>query len=111
MYKPQFEMLAGKDGKFYFRLKASNGEVVLSGRGYKTKSETIHAIASVMRYGGMEGRFVRKETLNRQFYFQLKAPSGQLLGWSEMYHSEIGRDNGIIAVRRAVQFGRVFDLN
>lgn len=111
MRKPKFEMLVGKDGKFYFHLKAANGEIVLSGRGFATKYEAIQSIASVMRYGAYESRFLRRETAEGRYFFQLQAPSGRLLGWSEMYHSKQGRDNGIIAVRRAVQFGRVLDLN
>jgi uncharacterized protein YegP (UPF0339 family) len=64
-----------------------------------------------MRYGALESRFVRKETITGKFYFQLRSPSGRILGWSEMYKSRQGRDNGILAVRRAVQYGRVLDLN
>jgi uncharacterized protein len=111
MRKPKFEMLVGDDGKVYFHLKAANGEIVLSGRGYSTKYETIQAIASVMRYGAYESRFMRRENAEGKYFFQLLSPSGRVLGWSQMYHSKQGRDNGIVAVRRAVQFGRVLDLN
>lgn len=109
--KPKFEMLTGRDGKIYIHLKASNGEIILSGRGYKTKSEAIHAIGSIMRYGAIPTRFRRKESANGQFYFQLLSPSGRILGWSESYTSRQGRENGIHAVRGAVQYGRVMDLN
>ncbi|MFC4948184.1 YegP family protein [Pseudonocardia sp. GCM10023141] len=34
----KFEVYEGKDGKFRFRLKAGNGEVVASGQGYATKA-------------------------------------------------------------------------
>lgn len=109
--KPKFEMSTGSDGRFYFRLKAANGEVVLAGRGFATKYAAMQAIASVMRYGTMEARFFRRESADGKFFFQLQAPSGRLLGWSELYNSRQGRDNGITAVRRAVQCGRVLDLN
>ncbi len=111
MRKPKFEILAGKDGKIYFHLKAANGEIILAGRGFKTKSETIHAIASVMRYGQLESCIVRRESANGQFFFQIKSPSCRILGWSEMYISRQNRDLGILAVKRAVSYGRVFDLN
>ena len=71
MQKPKFEMLKGRDGKIYIHLKASNGEIILSGRGYDSKSEAIHAIGSVMRYGAMGNRFRRRESINGQHYFQL----------------------------------------
>jgi uncharacterized protein YegP (UPF0339 family) len=111
MRKPKFEILAGKDGKIRFHLKAANGEVILAGRSYATKSEAIHGIASVMRYGAMESSFVRRESLNGQFFFQIKSPSGRLLGWSEFYISRQGRETGIAAVKKAVHVGRVLDLN
>ncbi|WP_232665332.1 YegP family protein [Pseudonocardia sp. TRM90224] len=34
----KFEVYEGKDGKFRFRLKAGNGEVVASGQGYSSKA-------------------------------------------------------------------------
>jgi hypothetical protein len=111
MLKPKFEMVAGRDGRIYVRLVAGNGEIILSGRGFATKSEAIHSIASIMRYGSQDQRFRRRESLNGQHFFQLVSPSGRILGWSEMYHSKQGRENGVLAVRRAVQFGRVMDLN
>lgn len=111
MRKPKFEMLAANDGKVFFQLKAANGEIVLLGRGYPNKFEAIQAIASVMRYGTYEMRYARKQTADGRHFFQLLSPSSRILGWSEMYPSKQGRDNGIMAVRRAVQFGRVLDLN
>ena len=38
---PRFEIFQGKDAKNYWHLKGANGEVILSGRGYATKSETV----------------------------------------------------------------------
>lgn len=111
MRKPKFEILVAKDGRIHFHLKAANGEVILAGRGFKTKPETLHAIASVMRYGQLESSFVRRQGTNGQFFFQVKSPSGRLLGWSEMYVSKQSREVGIAAVKRAVTFGRVFEAN
>lgn len=51
MKKPRFEIKTAADGKFHWRLKAANGEIILNGCGYKAKHEAINAIASVMRYG------------------------------------------------------------
>jgi uncharacterized protein YegP (UPF0339 family) len=111
MRKPKFEILEDKAGKIRFHLKAANGEIILAGRGFKTKAEAIHGIASVMRYGALETGFVRRESLNGQFFFQVKSPSGRLLGWSELYKTRQGRETGISAVKKAVQIGRVLDLN
>ncbi|MGE3500191.1 MAG: YegP family protein [Candidatus Binatia bacterium] len=34
----KFEVYPGKDGKFRFRLKASNGEIVAQGQGYSSRA-------------------------------------------------------------------------
>jgi uncharacterized protein YegP (UPF0339 family) len=111
MRKPKFEMLTGNDGKIYIHLKAATGEIVLTSRGFSNKVDAIQGIASVMRFGVNDSRFVRKETDNGRYLFQLVSPGGRVLGWSEMYPSKQSRDNGIVAVRRSVQFGKVLDLN
>lgn len=52
MENPKFQIFKGKDGQFYFRLRAKNGEIVCSSEGYTTlqscKSgiEVIKKIAS-----------------------------------------------------------------
>lgn len=110
MRKPKFEILVGKDGKIRFHLKAANGEIILASRSYTTKPEAVHGIASVMRYGVLESCYVRRESLNGQFFFQIKSPAGRLLGWSEMYRSRQGRETGIAAVQKASLVGRVLEI-
>ncbi len=111
MRKPRFEMRVQHDGQILFRLKTAMGETVLNSRGYATRYEAIRGIANVMRYGGYESRYLRRESAEGKFFFQLLLPSGSVLGCSPMYHTRQGRDNGIVAARRAVQLGRVLDLN
>lgn len=36
MQNPKFQIFTGKDGQYYFRLRARNGEVVCSSEGYKS---------------------------------------------------------------------------
>jgi uncharacterized protein YegP (UPF0339 family) len=54
---------------------------------------------------------VRKTSTNQQYFFQLRSKSGRLIGWSELYQSRQGRDNGIRAVQTAVKWGRIADLH
>ncbi len=44
----KFELFKGKDGKFYFHLKAANGEIIAASQGYTTKAHAEMGIASVM---------------------------------------------------------------
>ena len=45
----KFELYKDKSGKFRFRLKASNGQIIATGEGYKTKTGALNGIASIKR--------------------------------------------------------------
>ena len=44
---PKYELYTDKAGEFRYRLKAKNGEIILSGEGYKSKSGCKGGIDSV----------------------------------------------------------------
>ena len=44
---PKFEVYTDKAGEFRFRLKASNGEIILASEGYAAKSSCMNGIESV----------------------------------------------------------------
>ncbi|MCL2464061.1 MAG: DUF1508 domain-containing protein [Micrococcales bacterium] len=45
----KFEVYEDKAGKFRFRLKAGNGEIVASGEAYETKASAIKGCEAVQR--------------------------------------------------------------
>ena len=45
----KFEIYQSKNGEYRFRLKASNGEIIATGQGYKSKSSCLKGIDSVKR--------------------------------------------------------------
>ncbi|WP_165164619.1 YegP family protein [Corynebacterium qintianiae] len=45
----KFEVYEDKAGKFRFRLKAGNGEVVATGEAYESKAAAIKGTAAVQR--------------------------------------------------------------
>ena len=45
---PKFEIYKDKAGEFRFRLKASNGEIILASEGYKAKASCLNGIRSVV---------------------------------------------------------------
>ncbi len=109
--KPMFDKTTGSDGKIYWKLLAENGDVLMSSRGYSKESEAIDAIGAALRYARHESRFDRRETEQGQYFFRLISPAGRVLGWSEMYHSKHGRDNGIVTIRRIAQLAREESIN
>lgn len=87
------------NGQFQFVLKAGNGQVILSSQGYADKAGCRNGIASVRKNAADPARFQRKTSSNSQPYFALLAGNGQIIGSSELYESEAGRDNGIRSVQ------------
>lgn len=45
----KFELYSDAAGKFRFRLKASNGQVIASGQGYESKASALKGIESVRK--------------------------------------------------------------
>ncbi|MEL7168845.1 MAG: YegP family protein [Bacteroidota bacterium] len=45
----KFELYKGRDGQYYFRLKAGNGETIAVSEGYTTKASAKNGIASVKK--------------------------------------------------------------
>ena len=46
---PKFEVYSDKAGEFRFRLKATNGQIIAVGAGYKAKAGCLNGIASVQK--------------------------------------------------------------
>ena len=96
----KFVITTRKNGEFQFNLKADNGQVILASEGYASKNSCTNGIESVRKNAADDARFERLTAKNGKFYFNLKASNGQVIGSSEMYESESGRDNGIDSVKR-----------
>lgn len=95
----KFIITKGKDNKYYFNLKASNGQVILTSQGYKDKKGCLNGIESVKKNAQNKARFEVKTSSNGKEYFVLNASNGQVIGKSQMYKSDDGCDNGIQSVK------------
>jgi len=94
----KFVITKGKDNKFYFNLKAVNGEVILTSQGYKAKADCLNGIESVKKNSQDEAHFEVKTSSNDKEYFVLNATNGQVIGKSQMYKSGSGCGNGMKSV-------------
>lgn len=56
--KPKFEIFKGRDGQFYFRLRAANGKILCASEGYLEKSSAINGINSLRKNAVAAGTFV-----------------------------------------------------
>lgn len=95
----KFQVSKRGNGEFQFNLKASNGQVIISSEGYSAKPSCLNGIESVRKNSQDDARFDRKTSSNGKPYFNLTATNGQVIGTSEMYADESGRENGIASVK------------
>lgn len=99
-----------KNQEYYFRLKAGNGEIILSSQGYTSKSSCENGVESVKKNAGDADNFEIKEAKDGRFHFNLKAGNGQVIGSSQLYKSESGLKNGIASVGKNAADAEVVDL-
>lgn len=105
-----FEVFVGRNSQFYFRLKASNGQIILQSEAYTTKQSCYTGIASVKTHAPFDTYYVRLNSTNSQYYFNLKAVNGQVIGVSETYTTQQARENGILSVKTNAPTAEVKDL-
>ena len=106
----KFEITLRKNGEFQFNLKASNGEIILTSEGYKTKAACLNGVESVKKNSVEEARYEKKVAANGKPFFNLKATNGQIIGNSQMYASERTRDNGIASVMKHATEAKIVEL-
>lgn len=106
----KFELKAAKSGQFHFNLLASNGQIILQSEMYENKAGAQNGIASIQKNAADDARYDRLVSKSEKPYFVLKAANHQIIGQSQMYESEAGRDSGIESVKKNAPDAQVVDL-
>ena len=106
----KFVITQRRNGEYQFNLKAGNGQTILSSEGYTAKANCEKGIESVRKNATNDNLYDRKTATNGKYHFNLKATNGQIIGTSEMYESEGGRNNGIASVKENAPKATVDDL-
>ena len=99
----KFVLKAGKNGKFHFNLKASNGQVILTSESYDSRKSAENGIESIKKNSGNDARYERKKSKNGESFFVLKAGNGEPIGKSEMYKRAASMESGIKSVMNHAQ--------
>jgi uncharacterized protein YegP (UPF0339 family) len=105
-----FEVYKDKADEYRFRLKASNGETVLSSEGYSAKTGVMNGIESVKENSKLDQRFESYTDKAGKYRFRLKAANGQVIGSSEGYESEASCNAGIQSVRRWAEEAKIKEV-
>ena len=106
----KFVITTRKNGEFQFNLKATNGQVILTSEGYKTKASCLNGVESVKKNCMEEKRFDVKVASNGKPYFNLMASNGQIIGSSQMYANEVNMKNGIASVQKNAPEAPIVDM-
>ena len=106
----KFELYKDSRSEYRFRLKASNGEIILVSEGYEAKAGAENGIASVKTNAPVDARYDRKMSSNGKYFFNLRAANNQVIGTSEMYVTAASRDNGIESVKTNAPTAVIYDL-
>ncbi|MBU2951965.1 YegP family protein [Tamlana agarivorans] len=105
-----FELFQSENNeKYYFHLKAKNGQIILASQGYADKSGAKNGIESVKTNCADDSKFERKTAANGKFHFNIKAANGQIIGSSQMYAATDGMENGIESVKTNAPTAEVVD--
>lgn len=105
----KFECYKDKAGEYRFRLKAGNGETILSSEGYKAKASCKNGIESVRKNSQIPERFDVKQTSAGKHRFNLMASNGQVIATSQSYSTEASCQNGMKSVAKTAPDAAVDD--
>ena len=106
----KFEIFKGRKGEYRFRLKASNGQIILASEGYKAKSGCVNGIESVKNNAPDDKRYERKAARGGKHRFYLESVNNRIIGTSEVYESVAARDKGIESVKKNAPGASIVDL-
>lgn len=105
----KFEVYTDKSGAFRFRLKAGNGQTILTSQGYASKASALNGIESVKTNAETRGNFDCKTT-DAGTSFNLLAANKQVIGSSQVYSSESSCETGVESVRSNAAEAEVVDI-
>ena len=101
---------SGKKNEFRFRLKADNGQTILSSEGYSSRAACLNGIASVKKNAKDPKRITKSLTPGKMFRFAVTAANQEIIGISQNYKSESGRNNGVDSVARNASKAEIKDV-
>jgi len=98
---PKYQIIREGERKYFFKLCARNGEVIITSRNFPTKEACLQTIDSFQE--NEDFNFVEKKDRNKKlYYFIVTNNDEELIAHSEMYTTKIGRGNGIMAVMKII---------
>jgi len=91
----KFSVFKGIDAKYYFNLRAANGEIVMQSQSYSARTSAVGGVGSVQTNGKVASRYEIRATGSGEYYFVLKASNGAVIARGETYASKSNAERGV----------------
>jgi uncharacterized protein YegP (UPF0339 family) len=98
VHQARFEVFTGEDKKFYFHLRAANGEIILVSQAYTAKSSALSGIKSVESNGASASQWKMFSAINGDYGIRLVATNGQTIGSGELYSTQSNATKAISTI-------------
>tara|TARA_B100001559_G_scaffold2340_1_gene1957 strand:+ start:1074 stop:1388 length:315 start_codon:yes stop_codon:yes gene_type:complete len=95
-----FEIYKDKSGKFRFRLKAKNGEIICASQPYTTKSACTKGAKSLILNSKNKKSFKILKNKAGNFFFNVIAKNNKVIATSQGYKSERSLNKGVESVQK-----------
>ncbi len=99
----RFEIFVGQDGQYYFHLLAGNGEKLLQSEGYTSQAGAENGVDSLRVNATDPNQFKVLEAVNGEFYFNVVAKNGEIIGHGETYVTKSNAERGAATVQKVVK--------
>jgi len=107
----KFEIFKSKrNKKFYFNLKARNGQVILTSQGYTNKVGCQKGANAIQKNCMVEDCWQVKQSKNGKHHFNLLSKNKQIVGKSQQYNSKATLVKGMASVKRVAPNAVFVDL-
>jgi len=106
----KFEVYKDKGGKYRYRLKAGNGQIILTGEAYNSKDACLSGIESIKKNSQKDTAFETYEDKKGGFRFRMKAANGEIIGQGESYTAKSGCTNGIASVKKNAADAKIVEV-
>jgi len=94
----RFEVFTGEDKKFYFHLRAGNGEIILVSQAYTAKASAMTGIKSVQTNGANASQWHVSTAINGDYAIRLVAGNGATIGSGELYSSQSNANRAVSTI-------------
>ncbi len=102
------EVSASDTGGFHFNMFAKNGQIVVASEHYTTEAAAYNGAFAVATDGQNTAAYTVLESSDHNFYFNVKAQNGQIVGTSQMYTTKSTAEAAVTATAKLMATLSVF---